>query len=143
MGTSHRESLPPSRLALSIIALTIGSAIVLIEAFVVGYLDYLLSAFGDEWGPTLFRALLVSAPFLLLAKRHVTALMPWAVGLALTVLVWGWVIWKHISGGFQNGTSVGNSIWIAIVSLGSTVGITIICALLSHRGRAPLPEASR
>ena len=128
---------PPTtrRLVLSVVALTIGALVVTVEAYLAGYLDYVLSTFGQEWGPSLVRILLVSAPFLLLAKRGVTAPMPWAVGLALTVLVWGYVIFKHLSGGFEGGTSVGNSAWVALVAFGSSAGITIICALLSRNGR--------
>src|SRR5687767_3232729 len=100
-----------SRLVLGIAALTIGTFVVVVEAYFVGYLDYVLSAFAEEWAPLLIRVLLVSAPFLLLAKRRVTAPMPWTVGLALTMLVWGYVIFKALSGGFEGGTSVGNSVW--------------------------------
>lgn len=81
----------------------------------------------------LVRILLVSVPFLLLAKRGVTATMPWAIGLVLTMLVWGYVTFKHLSGGFEGGTSADNSIWIGLVALGSSAGIAIICALLSRR----------
>jgi hypothetical protein len=138
MGTDQAS---PSRLVLSVAALTIGTLVVAIEAYLIGYLDYVLSTFADEWVPMLVRVLLVSAPFLLLAKRGVTAPMPWAVGLALTVLVWGYVIFKYLSGGFEDGTSVGISMWLALVALGSSAGITIICALLSRNGRKA-PQAS-
>lgn len=126
---------------LSVIALVIGGVVVTVEAHLDGYLNYLLTAFADEWAPMLFRVLLVSAPFLLLAKRRVTRLIPWAVALAMTVLVWGYVIFKNLSGGFDGGTSVGNSMWIALVALSSTVGITIVCAFLSHRERGKAPGA--
>jgi len=129
------QALPPTsrRLVLSVVALTIGTLVVTVEAYLVGYLDYVLSTFVAEWWPMLVRILLVSVPFLLLAKRGVTAMMPWAIGLALTMLVWGYVIFRHLSGGFEGGTLVGNSIWIGLVALGSTAGITITCALLSRR----------
>ncbi len=141
METVQTPALPPRRLVLGVIALTIGALVVTVEAYLVGYLDYVLSTFADEWGPMLVRVLLVSAPFLLLAKRRVTALMPWAVGLALTVLVWGYVIFKHLSGGFKDGTSVSNSMWPALVALSSTATITITCALLSRRNGRKASQA--
>jgi len=122
------------------IAIAIGGTVFIMEAYLVGYLDYLLSAFADEAGPMLLNMLLVSTPFLLLAKRRITSQRPWAVGRSLTLLVHGYVILKHMTGGFAGGTSVGNSMWLALVSLGSTVAITIICAILTKR-RAP-PKAS-
>ncbi len=128
------EALPSKwRLVLSVIALTIGTLVVTLEAYLVGYLNYVLTTFENEWWPMLIRILLVSAPFLLLAKRGVKASTPWAIGLALTVLVWGYVIFKHLSGGFEGGTLAGNSIWIGLVALGSAAGITVTCALLTHR----------
>jgi hypothetical protein len=125
----------PSRLVLVAAALAIGTLVVTVEAYLAGYLDYILATFRHEWGPMLVRIILVSAPFLLLAKRGVAAPIPWVTGVALTMLVWGYVIFKHLSGGFEGGTSVGNSMWIALAAFGSSAGITAICALLSQKAR--------
>ena len=126
-----------SHSVLTVVALLIGAFVVTVEAYFSGYLDYVLSVFGDEWGPILIRALLVSAPFLLLAKRGVTKPMPWAVGLVLTTLVWGYIIFQRLSGAADNQTSVGGAISFGLVSLSSSVGITIMCALLSRRTKKP------
>lgn len=125
----------PSRLQLALIALAIGIVVIGAEAILTGSADYLLSAFADEAGPLFFNVLFVSAPFLLLALRGVTRLLPWIVGLVLTLAVWGYIIGKFVSGGFEGGSSVGNAIWMAMVMLGSSAVITIICALLSRRSR--------
>jgi len=140
MGTRQAS---PSRLILAVAALAIGILVVVAEAYLVGYLDYVMSALSDEWAPMLVRVLLVSAPFLLLTKRGVTTLMPWAAGLVLTVAVWGYEISKQLSGGFEGGTSVGNSMWVAAVAIGSSVGISVICALLSRNGRKASQASSR
>jgi hypothetical protein len=110
-----------------------------VEAQLDGYLDYLVSNLGEESAPLLFRVLLVSLPFLVLAGRGVTRPMPWAVGFVLTALVWGYVVFKFRSGGFAGGTSVGNSMWIALVGFGSSIAITVVCAVL---GRSPRSSPS-
>jgi hypothetical protein len=137
METERVRAAPVSRIVLAAIALALGAIVVTLEAYLVGYLDYILStlALADEWLPVLIRVLLISAPFLLLAKKGVAAMMPWIVGVALTVLVWGYVVFKHLSGAFDEGTSVGNSMWVALVALGSTAIITIICALITRTTR--------
>jgi hypothetical protein len=121
------------QLRLLVVALAVGTIVMTVEAYLDGYLDYLLSDFGAEWAPMVVRVLLVSAPFLVLARRGATNLMPWTVGIILTALVWGCVIYESRSGAFEGGTSVGNSMWLAMVSVGSSIGIAVICALLSRR----------
>jgi hypothetical protein len=124
-------------LLLVLLALAIGTTVMTVEAYLDGYLDYLESALGEEWAPMLFRVLLVSLPFLVLAVRGITRPAPWVVGIVLTVLVWGYVVFKFRSGGFEGGTSVGNSMWLALVGFGSSFAITAICAILSRSSQSP------
>jgi hypothetical protein len=121
---------------LVLLALAIGAIVMTVEAHLDGYLDYLTSNLGEEWAPMLFRVLLVSLPFLVLAGRGVTRRLPWVVGLILTVLVWGFVVFKFRSGDFAGGTSVGNSMWIAVLGFGSSIAITVICAILARSPRS-------
>ena len=133
MQPVQRHLLPLPRRVLPLVALVIGLVVVGVEAYLDGYLNYLLSNLGDESGPILFRVLLVSAPFLVLAWRGDASRISWATGLVLTLLVWGYIVFKFRSGGFEGGSSVGNSMWLAIFSLGSTAVITVVCAVLSRR----------
>src|SRR5437762_1780118 len=94
----------------------------------------MLSNLGEEFGPLLVNILIAAAPFLLLAARQVTTRTPWVIGLVLMTAVWGYVAIKFVTGGFDGGTSVGNSLWLAAVSMGSSLVITFICWLVSrHR----------
>ena len=121
---------------LVLLALAIGAIVMTVEAQLDGYLDYLTSNLGEEWAPLLFRVLLVSLPFLMLAARGIARPMPWAVGIVLTVLVWGYVVFKFRSGGFAGGTSVGNSMWMAVMGFGSSIASTVICAILARSSRS-------
>lgn len=121
--------------------MTIGATVVATEAYLNDYLDYLLSDFAFEWFPILVRILLVSAPFLLLANRRITALQPWLLGITLTAIVWGYVVFKHRSGGLEGETSVSASAWTVGVMLGSSASITLVCAFLSrHYGHKAVPD---
>jgi len=133
MQPEQRSLLPLPRSFLPFLALALGLIVVSAEAYLDGYSDYLLSNLGEESGPILFRVLLVSAPFLVLAWRRDASWMSWGAALILTVLVWGYVVFQFRSGGFEGGTSVGNSMWLALFSLGSTAVITAVCAVLSRR----------
>lgn len=126
---------PRQRLLLILTALLIGTLIISALAVATGSTDYLLSNFADEAGPLTAHVLLASAPFLLLAARGITARLPWVVGLILTLLVLGYVIFEFLTGGFEGGTSVGNAIWLGLVLISSSVVITITCDVISRGGR--------
>ncbi|HEX8654468.1 MAG TPA: hypothetical protein VF693_04505 [Allosphingosinicella sp.] len=44
---------------------------------------------SEEWAVLAYQAVMGSVPFLLLAGSGVTARAPWAVGLAVHILLWG------------------------------------------------------
>lgn len=120
------------RLVPNVVALAPGILVMLALSLASGSTDYLLSAVAEELGPLVLNVLLVSAPFLLLAHRGITYLLPWAVALLLTGGVWGYVISEFLSGGTDGGTSVGNSVWLALIMLGSGLVITIICHMMTR-----------
>jgi hypothetical protein len=115
------------------LAIVIGTIVELILAIASGSAGYVLSSIGDEYGPLLVNILINGAPFLFLAAQGITARTPWAVGLILAALVWGYVAIEFMRGGFERGTSVGNSMWLAAISIGSNLVITIICWTVSRR----------
>ena len=133
MQTSPARASPRQRVFMILGALFIGTSIIVVVAIAAGSTEYLLSAFAEESGPLLSNVLIASAPFLLLAVRGITERLPWLVGLILTLLVWGYVIFELLTGGFEGGTSVGNAMWLAMVMIGSSVVIMITCHIISRR----------
>jgi hypothetical protein len=117
--------------------LAIGTIVIAADAAALGSLEYLQTNFADESGPLLFNVLLAATPFLVLAMRGITTKVPWAVGLAMTLLVRGYVVFKFTTGGFEGGTSVGNAVWLGMVLISSTIVITFTCYFLSRGKRSP------
>lgn len=128
MGSGTKSRFPLIALAI-LIGLILESVIVLSS----GAAPYLLSNLGEESGPLFFNVLFASMPFLSLALRGIKAPLPWILGLLLMSLVYGYVAAKFVTGGFEQGSSVGNAMWLALVLIGSSIVVTGICWLLSGR----------
>lgn len=47
---------------------------------------------SEEWPILLFHILMVSAPFLVLARLHVQTLAPWLLGVACTAFFWSMLV---------------------------------------------------
>jgi hypothetical protein len=137
MKTARARASPGQRLLMMWAALIIGIVINFFMATASGSIGYLLSNLGDEAGPLIFNILLPSVPFLLLAMRGITAGKPWLVGLILTMLTYGYVIFTFLSGDAKGGTAAGKAIWLALVLLVSSIVITITCHIISRTSRRP------
>ncbi len=137
MRTERVGASPGRRAILCLAALAIGAVIIAADAAATGSLEYLRANLSDESGPLLFNALLAATPFLVLAIRGITTRLPWVVGLAMTLLVRGYVVFEFATGGFEGGTSVGNAMWLGMVLISSTIVITLTCYFLSRGKRRP------
>ena len=74
-----------------------------------------------DWGFYLIEMLLVAIPFGLLALTGIRTLLPWLVGLALTLALWGYFVFDGVTG--QPGANFG----LGLVIILSPLIITFAC----------------
>ena len=74
-------------------------------------------------------ALLASVPFIAVARTGTVRKAPWLVGLALTVALWGYLLYEGVSYQWHpDGTSAtGAALGFGFVLLASTFFITAVC----------------
>jgi hypothetical protein len=81
---------------------------------------------GLEWGILALQSLFVSIPFVAVALTGTLRKAPWLVGLALTVILWGYYLFEGVSYQWHpDGT--GADIGLGFMMLASPVVITAIC----------------
>ena len=81
---------------------------------------------NHEWGNIAVQAALVSVPFIAVALTGTLRKAPWLVGLALTVILWGYYLYEGVSYQWRpDGT--GADIGLGFMMLASPVVITAIC----------------
>ena len=81
---------------------------------------------AEEWGVFLVQMLIVAAPFGLLAILGIASRLPWLVGLALTISLWGYVLFEGVSYQWHPDGS-GANIGLGLFMLVSPVFIAGIC----------------
>jgi hypothetical protein len=74
--------------------------------------------------------MMVATPFLLLALLGIRAARPWLLGLALTVLVWGYFLYSA-AGSDHAGISVG----LELAMVASPPAISLVCLIVALRSR--------
>ena len=81
---------------------------------------------SHEWGNIALQALVVSVPFIAVALTGTLRKLPWLVGLALTVTLWGYSLYTGVNYQWHpDGT--GADIGLGFMMLASPVVITAIC----------------
>lgn len=80
------------RLKAVLLALAIGGATNLVAAYAVAVPFGLPPALGDDMLGLLTAMLIVALPFLALAILKERSPLLWGVGLAVTILLWGWYV---------------------------------------------------
>jgi hypothetical protein len=85
---------------------------------------------GEEGIVLLAQMLIAAAPFLMLGAAGVRTLLPWAVGLALTLWLWGSYFWEGVSYQRHPG-GTGADIGLGLIMLVSPLAIGA-AALATH-----------
>jgi hypothetical protein len=81
---------------------------------------------SQEGGPIIFESALVSIPFIAIALTGTLRKAPWLVGLALTLALWGYILYEGVTyQWYPDGT--GANIGLGLILLASPVFITAIC----------------
>jgi hypothetical protein len=62
---------------------------------------------SEEWPILLFNVLMVAAPFGLLALCGIRTRLPWAVGIVLTLGLWGWLLLDAVAAAPGRGANIG------------------------------------
>jgi hypothetical protein len=78
-------------------------------------------------GPIVLESILVSVPFIAIALTGTLRKAPWLVGLALTLALWGYVLYEGVSHHWYPDGSGADIFGLALVELASTLLITAIC----------------
>jgi hypothetical protein len=81
---------------------------------------------SEEWGVIAFQSLLVSFPFIAVALTGTIKKAPWLVGLALTLSLWGYGLYRGVSYQWHPDGS-GADIGLGLIMLASPLPITAIC----------------
>ena len=89
---------------------------------------------------------MVATPFLLLSLLNVRARRPWLLGVALTLIVWGYYLAEGLRSP-QGGDRAGVDVSFAMAMFASPIVITLVCLVAALVGRAapapaPPPSAS-
>lgn len=92
----------------------------------------------EEWGPLLFQALLVAAPFGLLSLSGINSKVPWLVGVALTVAFWGYYLVTGVRYQLSDDRS-GVDFGLAFAMLFSPLVIFAICFAVAKAGTRGRP----
>lgn len=81
---------------------------------------------SEEWQVIAWQAVSVSVPFLALAVTGTKRKTPWIVGLVLTLMLWGYYLYKGVSYQWHPDGS-GANIGLGLIMLVSPVFITAAC----------------
>lgn len=79
-----------------VVALAIGAAMVAAHVVLFSALTGRPVHDPDEDGPRIAQILIAAAPFALLALAGARRLLPWLTALALTLALWGWVVFEGV-----------------------------------------------
>ncbi len=102
-----------ARVWLVIIALSIGVGVVAAKAALFTSLTGRPLVFSGDVAPV--NALLVAIPYIGLALAGATRLLPWIVGLALTLSLWGYALYSGVS--YQWNPGSGANIGLGLMML--------------------------
>lgn len=82
----------------------------------------------------------VSAPFILLALLHIHSKQAWLMGMAMTLLLWGYYLFDGLRGDTEG--NVGANIGLGLIILVSPVIISLVCLVVAklQDGHRASPE---
>ena len=126
-----------SRRWLLLVALLIGVVVVAADDFLFSVLTGRPLSFASDVEPV--NALVVAIPYLVLALAGARRVPPWAVGLALTLSLWGYGLYDGVSYQWHPDGS-GADIGLGLIMLASPVFITaavLAVHFVQRRGFAP------
>ncbi|MEA3003922.1 MAG: hypothetical protein QOH81_2710 [Sphingomonadales bacterium] len=105
------------------VAVIIGVLVIAGENILFSLLTGKPTSFSSDVEPV--NALLVAIPFIILALIGTTKLLPWLVGLALTLLLWGYALYSGVS--YQrHPDGSGADIGLGLIIMASPVFISAI-----------------
>ena len=119
-----------SRFVAVLVALGIGLGVITAFLVIVGVArgEFSLRGFAVGWPILLAMSLWTAAPFLILALARVTRRAPWFVGLALTLLVWGFPAYELIA---LDEPGRDANLGLGLLMLGAPLIIAIICVAIA------------
>ena len=109
-----------------LIALALGPVVAIGTAVAFSLLTGRSLNLSEEWGVFAFQSLLISVPFVAVALTGTQKKAPWIVGLALTVLLWGYYLYNGVSYQWHPDGS-GANIGLGLIMLISPIFITASC----------------